>query len=183
ERRKLFKNKESLNLGKNKLLQEMELYFGKETRRIAHAKAVLSFAEQILHNIPYDKSVNPLVVIGAAVLHDIGIHVCEQKYGSTAGQLQEKEGPPIARAIMEKLGFEERIITEVCDIIGSHHSPGEINTLNFKVLYDADWLVNLKDEVGIEDRPKLPRMINKVFLTEVGKTVAKKIYLGESKSK
>ena len=56
------------------------------------------------------------------------------------------EGPPIAREILTGLGFEKGQVEEICEIIGHHHSPGKINTTNFKILYDAEWLVNLKDE-------------------------------------
>ena len=52
---------------------------------------------------------------------------------------------------------------------------------NFKVLYDADWLVNLKDEVDTSDKERLKTMIDKVFLTDAGKKLAKKIYLGTEK--
>ena len=78
---------------------------------------------------------------------------------------------------MKELGIDESIIKEVCSIIGNHHSPGKINTLNFKVLHDADWLVNLSDEYDCSDKEKLLRIINKIFLTSSGKKMAKKIYL------
>jgi hypothetical protein len=78
---------------------------------------------------------------------------------------------------MEKLHLREEVIKEVCAIIASHHSPGEVDTLNFKILYDADWLVNLEDGVGRKDRGKLEKVINKVFLTETGKELAEKSYL------
>ena len=128
---------------KAKLLNEMESYFGKDKRRIEHARRVLGHAEDILKGEAANGA-NKTVVTAAAILHDIGIHACEKKYGLTLGNLQEKEGPPIARRIMEKLNFEEKIIKEVCDIIASHHSPGEVNTSNFRVLYEADRLVNLE---------------------------------------
>ena len=32
----------------------------------------------------------------AAIVHDIGIHKAEKKYGQCGGKLQEKEGPPEA---------------------------------------------------------------------------------------
>ncbi len=162
---------------KNRLVGEMEFYFGKDKRRIGHAKKVLEFAEEILKEVKILDGLNKAVITAAALLHDIGIHACEKKYNSSEGQLQEKEGPPIARHIMEKLNMEEKIIKEVCDIIASHHSPGEIDTLNFKILYDADWLVNLKDEVGREDEVKLRNIIDKVFLTDKGKELAEKAYL------
>lgn len=129
---------------KTNLLNEMEIYFGKDKRRIEHARKVLGHAEELLKK-GKGNGANECVVTAAAVLHDIGIHACEKKYGLTTGHLQEKEGPPIARRIMEKLNFEEKIIEEVCAIIASHHSPGEVDTSNFRILYEADRLVNLEE--------------------------------------
>ena len=78
------------------------------------------------------------VILASAYLHDIGIHEAERKYQSTASVHQEQEGPPIARSIMENLGASPPLIDEVCDIIRHHHHPRKEETLNFKVLYDAD---------------------------------------------
>ena len=120
---------------------------------------------------------DPLVVISAAILHDIGIHKAEEKYKSSAGNYQEIEGPPIARVIMEKLQFKKEIIDEVCEIVAHHHSPGKVDTLNFKVLYDADWLVNLKDEFDTGNKEKLTKTIDRVFLTSSGKELANQLYM------
>lgn len=157
---------------KNKLMTEMEKYFGKDKKRIGHARRVTEFAQQIMDK----EKGQPVIVLAAAVFHDIGIHAAEKKYGSTSGHYQEIEGPPIARNILGKLKLDKKDIDEVCDIIASHHSPGEVDTLNFKILYDADWLVNLKDEYDLEGE-KLARVIDRVFLTETGKDIARTIYL------
>lgn len=158
---------------RNKLIQELEAYFGSDSKRINHAKKVLSFAEEILKQ----EKAGWHIVVPASILHDVGIKVAEEKYGLSAGHLQEKEGPEIAKIILLKLGLKKEDIDEICQIIAHHHSPGKINTLNFKVLYDADWLVNLKDEADIKDKTKLKKTIDKVFLTETGKRLAKEIYL------
>jgi hypothetical protein len=156
------------------LVEAMRAYFGEDARRIRHAQDVTAFAERIMAREGGDYP----VVIGAGVLHDIGIHAAERKYGSTAGKFQEIEGPPIARPILARLGFDQRQTEEVCEIIAHHHSPGRIDTLNFKVIYDADWLVNLRDEYDIRDREKLAAIIDTVFLTETGRALAREIYLG-----
>lgn len=158
---------------KDKLIKELEEYFGKDKRRIDHAKNVMAFAEELLRHEKADWH----IVIPASILHDVGIKVAEQKYGSSAGHYQEKEGPAVARGILVKAGVREEDINEICEIIAHHHSPGRINTQNFKVLYDADWLVNLKDEVDIKDKNKLKEIIDKVFLTKTGKELAAKTYL------
>lgn len=160
---------------KELLIYEMEKYFGQDQKRINHAKKVLSFAEQLLEK----ENADSLVVIASAILHDIGIHKAEEKYKSSSGNYQEMEGPPIARGIMEKLHFKKEVIDEVCLIIANHHSPGKIDTVNFRALYDADWLVNLKDEFGSKDKESLSRVIEKVFLTKSGKELARQIYIYE----
>ena len=155
----------------------METYFARDAKRISHARKVTEYAEELLQREEGDY----VIIIGASVLHDIGIHQAEKKYGSTAGKYQEKEGPPIARRILNRLGFEPNQIKEICEIIAHHHSPGKIDTQNFKILYDADWLVNLGDEYAIQDRNKLANIIDKVFLTESGKALAREVYLKEPK--
>jgi len=154
---------------REKILWEMRKYFGTDGKRIYHAERVLRFAELLLN----DEKGDPRIVIPAAILHDIGIKECERKYNSTNGQLQEKEGPPIARRIMERLGIKEEIINEVCQIIACHHSPGELDTLNFKILYDADWLVNFREYPSKIDK----KLIDKVMLTAKGRELAYQLYL------
>lgn len=157
---------------KMKLVEELEVFFGEDKRRIDHAKHVLGFAEQIM--IP--EKADPFIVIPAAILHDVGIKIAEAKYNSSAGHYQEKEGPPIAKKILLRLGFRTKDIDEICAIIGSHHSPGEIETTNFQVLYEADWLVNLGDDFKDETREKKLRLIEKNFKTKKGKELAYSLY-------
>ena len=162
-----------MNTVKESLITAMKGYFGEDTRRIDHALRVTEYAEDILKLEEGDNS----IVIGAAVLHDIGIHQAEKKYGSTNGKYQEIEGPPIARGILTELGFDPEQIEEICEIIAHHHSPGKITTNNFKILYDADWLVNLSDEYNIKDKDKLDHVIDRIFLTSSGKAIARDVCL------
>jgi len=158
---------------KNQLIEELEHYFGEDKKRINHAKEVLYYAEKILQ----EEAAEPFIVIPAAILHDVGIKIAEQKYGSASGHYQEIEGPPIAREMLLKTNLKKEDIDEICKIIGHHHSPGKINTINFKVLYDADWIVNIRDEVEIKDKEKLKKFIDKVFQTRTGKRIAEEKYL------
>ncbi|HEY6837906.1 MAG TPA: HD domain-containing protein [Geobacteraceae bacterium] len=153
----------------------METYFDTDSRRIAHALRVTAFARQLLQHEPGD----PELVLATALLHDIGIPEAEKKYGSAAGNLQEIEGPPVARQILETLGYAEPFVAEVCAIIASHHSPGELDTPNFHLIWDADWLVNLGDECDLSGRGKIPLLINRIFVTATGKRIARDVYLND----
>ena len=152
---------------------EMKKYFGTDFKRVNHALKVARHAEQILKI----EGGNPLVVLGAAFLHDIGIHEAEKKHGNTSGHYQEKEGPPIARKILNRLDIEKEIVDEICDIIGHHHHPREEETLHFQILYEADWLVNIEEDWFLKDREELETLISKVFKTVTGKKFAEDLYL------
>lgn len=152
---------------------EMKKYFGTDFKRVNHALKAARHAEQILKV----EGGNPLVVLGAAFLHDIGIHEAEKKYGSASGSYQEKEGPPIAREILNRLEIEEEIVEEICDIIGHHHHPREEESLHFQILFEADWLVNIEEEGFSQDREKVERLIGKVFRTATGRKIAEDLYL------
>ncbi len=160
---------------KESLVTEMEAYFGDDARRIEHAHRVTGYAEQLLTREGGDYP----VVISAAVLHDIGIPEAERKYGSAAGHYQEREGPPVARHILGRLEVAPALIDEVCEIIAHHHTPGKVQTHNFGILSDADWLVNLADEYTIEDPAKLRIVIDRVFLTKSGREMAAATFLPE----
>lgn len=153
--------------------QAMMAYFGADQRRISHALRVTGFAEVLLCKEPGVRD----VVMAAALLHDIGIREAERKFGSSAGNLQEQEGPPVAREMLLSLGFSLPVINEVCQIIASHHSPGEVDTDNFRIIWDADWLVNLGDEFSLTDQEKTRELIQRIFLTETGRSLAQREYL------
>ncbi len=158
---------------KNQLVKELEEYFGSDLKRINHAKQVMNYADELLRLEGGDRH----IVIPASILHDVGIKAAEEKYGSAAGYLQEKEGPEIARIILLKLGLKLQDIDEICQIIRYHHSPGKVNTQNFRIIYDSDWLVNLKDEVDLKDKEKVRSIINRVFFTQSAKEIAQNKYL------
>ena len=158
------------DLLKDRIAIEMKKYFKQDFKRIGHASRVARYAEKI----GIAEGGNMAVILAAAYLHDIGIHEAERKHQSTAASYQEAEGPPIARAIMEKLGAAENLIEEVCDIIGHHHHPRAEETLSFKVLYDADLIANIEDnqKESPSDPEKIKKIIAASFFTENGKKVA-----------
>jgi len=164
------------DLLKDRVAIEMKKYFGRDFKRIGHASKVARYAERIAR----EERANLAVVLAAAYLHDIGIKEAERKHQSTAAKYQEEEGPPIAREILTKLGAKEELIDEVCDIVGHHHHPRDEETVNFMALYDADMLVNLEEkqeEEGKKPSEALERVIEKAFLTESGKNLARQVLL------
>lgn len=151
-----------------KVMQKMTESLRGDPKRIQHAIKVHSLVRNIalLSNLKRDK----LTVLEiTALLHDIGIHECERKYGSTAGNYQEMEGPPIARKLLEGLPIERDDLDRICYLIGHHHSYQMIDGVDFQILIEADFLVNLYehniDEEGII------KIREKYFKTQVGKQI------------
>jgi hypothetical protein len=166
------------DLLKDRVAVEMKRYFGQDFRRIGHASKVARYAEQMVK----DEKGDMAVVLISAYLHDIGIREAERKYQSSDAHYQEQEGPPVAEAILKKFKAEQGLIDEVCDIIGHHHHPRPEETTNFKILYDADLIVNLEEKHAEQPlaQEKLAGIIDKSFLTASGRKLAQKILVTES---
>jgi HD superfamily phosphodiesterase len=154
------------------LIAAMRGVFGPDQRRIDHSLAVLGFAQRILAGEPGDAE----VVVAAAILHDIGIQAAERKHGSADGVYQELEGPPLARDILTRMGADAGLIEHVCRIVANHHSARDIDTPEFRVVWDADWLVNIPDVLARADRATLLTTIDKVFKTKTGAGIARELY-------
>ncbi|MFH1739057.1 MAG: HD domain-containing protein, partial [bacterium] len=139
----------------------------------------LQYAEEILSA----EGGSAVVVHAASILHDIGIHEAERKHGSSAGRYQEIEGPPIARQIMENIGLDEPDIEHVCRIIANHHSARDIDTLEFRIIWDADWLVNFPEGFARTSRDNRESRIGKIFRTPAGRAKAQALFGDETAGK
>ena len=163
------------DLLKDRVAIEMKRYFNRDFKRIGHATRVARYAEKISR----DEGGDLAVILASAYLHDIGIKEAERKHNSSAARYQEEEGPAIARDILEKLGAADELINEVTDIVGHHHHPREDETVNFKVLYDADLITNLEEnrKDGPSETESIKKIIEKSFLTDSGKKIAGNVLL------
>jgi hypothetical protein len=146
---------------------------GEDTRRINHALKVYGFARCIAGRERYSET-DRLVVSLSAVLHDIAIRHCEAVYGSCGGKLQEKEGPGIARPLLQKHTNDETLIERVCDIIAHHHTYAGFDDICHQVIIEADFLVNFDE--GEFERPAFEAAVRKHFKTAAGKELAKAMF-------
>ena len=162
-----------------RLTEAMKNAFAKDQKRIDHALDVLEYSRQILKETKGD----PNVVVAAALLHDIGIVEAKRKHGSTASRYQELEGPPIARKIMEELKLDMETIDHACQIIANHHSAKGIDTMEFRTIWDADWIINIPDVFPNVAPEQLVGKIDRLLKTKIGKRIAKNLYTrNEAKS-
>ncbi len=115
-----------------------------DIRRINHALKVYSLSKCIAQREGVDASTLGIIE-AAAVLHDIAIRYCESVYGSVSGKLQEKEGPGIARPILEKYTEDTAFIERILYLIAHHHTYENIDGIDYGILIEADFLVNAEE--------------------------------------
>ncbi len=156
-----------------KLILEMIAYDKGDAKRIQHFLKVHSLARLIgLEEGLADEEL--LILEAAAVVHDIGIHRCEEKYGICTGRYQEIEGPPLAEEMLERLGFSRTVIDRVSYLVGHHHTYKNITGMDYQILVEADFLVNL-----YEDKAALVNIqaaYCSIFRTVSGKKLCKTMF-------
>jgi hypothetical protein len=126
-------------------VNSMKKYF-QEKRFIDHTLKVLSTAEKIgLGEGLRDDFLWNVVTLGC-VFHDIGIPEALKRHDSMEAPFQEKEGPPVARRLMEKIGVRPDILERVCYIVGNHHTRERVDGGDFQIIWEADFIVNIDEE-------------------------------------
>lgn len=150
----------------------IELYSG-DAKRIQHFCKVHSYAKLIGETENIDTKILFILEV-AALTHDIGIHICEEKYGNCNGKVQEKEGPAIAKKLLKKLGFEDDVSERVQYLIAHHHTYNNIDGMDYQILIEADFLVNILEE-GVSKEAAL-NAYNNIFKTECGKKICKEMF-------
>lgn len=159
---------EPVNVIRDRLIDQMKEVFAADQKRIEHALSVLKYAEQIQSAEGGD----PIVVKAAAILHDIGILQAESEYDSSAGSYQELLGPPIAEEILKRCDLEPETIEHICKIIANHHSDKDMDTLEFRIVWDADRIVNIQEDFTNVNKENLQGIIDKMFKTCKGRQTA-----------
>ena len=142
--------------------------------RIQHFLKVHSFAKTIAVSEYLDEK-TLFITETAAIVHDIGIRLCLEKYGDGNGKLQEKEGPAVAEPMLLALGYDEAVIDRVLFLIAHHHTYNEIEGLDYQILVEADFLVNLFEDGS--SREAAQKVQKNIFKTNTGTKYLSDLFL------
>ncbi len=158
-----------VSIVKDKMIE----YYAGDSRRVHHFLKVHSFAKLIaeLENMQPDE----LEVLEiAALTHDIGIKNAELKYGYNNGRLQEQEGPPEARRLLREAGAGEASVERACYLVAHHHTYRNIDSLDYQILVEADFLVNMYEDKA--DADTIRKAYDNIFATETGKRLCRQLF-------
>ena len=157
----------------NILITEMIRYYAGDPKRIQHFIKVYTFAKMIgeKEKLPAGEQ---FILETAAIVHDIGIKPAEEKFGQCGGKLQEQEGPAVAQKLLAELGYPEKVIARVCYLVGHHHTYDGIDGMDYQILVEADFLVNLYED-GVSGEA-VERAGEKIFRTKSGTDILETMF-------
>lgn len=153
---------------------KMIKYFSGDVKRINHALKVFGFAGCIARKEKLTDD-EILKIEMTAILHDIGIVESEKKYNSSSGHYQEIEGPPVVRELLSDTEIDSEMLDRICYIIGNHHSYQKIDGVDFQIIVEADFLVNIfEDEIS---ESAVNSIREKYFKTASGIEILESVYM------
>lgn len=135
-------------------------------KRIQHFLKVYEFAHIIASAENMSEKERELLEI-AAIVHDIGIRPSKEKYGYCNGKTQETEGPFYARELFSDFEeLTEEFVERICYLIAHHHTYNNVDGLDYRILIEADFLVNAyEDEL---DEEAILSARKRIFRTKAG---------------
>ncbi|MGF0064831.1 HD domain-containing protein [Lachnospiraceae bacterium SGI.085] len=157
----------------DELYYKMIEFFHGDPKRIQHLIKVHSLSRLIGIGEKLDAT-SLFILEAAAYTHDCGIRPAEEKYGRCDGKLQEQEGPTVAQQMLLELGFENYMIERICYLIGHHHTYTNMDGMDYQILVEADFLVNLYEDDA--NRHAIQKAYDNIFRTDTGKQIFAQMY-------
>ena len=71
-----------------------------------------------------------------------------------------------ARSLLQELKFDPEVMERVCFLVGHHHTYHDIQGLDYQILVEADFLVNLYEDGA--DSQAVKTALDKIFRTGTG---------------
>ena len=148
-------------------IEEMKKALSHDQTQINHALEVLKYADQIQQI----EGGNPLVVKAAAIFLDLGMYTPD-KQNSADGGPQKTEGAILVKNILIKLGVDTESLEQIYQIITRFYNADEINTIEFRIVWDAEQLTNLSSLLPCSDKEDTKQSILHIFKTHQGRQLA-----------
>jgi len=142
-----------------KLIAKLKEIKNLDQTQIDHLQQVLKYADQIQHGA----GGNPLVIKATAILVNLQDQV-------------------LARKLLTEHDIDEDAIDQVCRILSNHLASKEIDTIEHKIIIDANHLSSFISESDRIDQKKLNDLIDNVLLTSKAKKIIKEIIVKKTTS-
>lgn len=151
----------------------MVTYYSGDPKRINHFIKVHSIAKFLADSENIDENTKNIIEL-TALMHDIGIKKSEEIYKSSSGKYQELLGPELANTALIAIGCPISYRSRICYIIGHHHTYKNIDDIDYRIIIEADFLVNAYEDKLSTESIKQAR--DKIFATQSGIALLNKMY-------
>ena len=89
----------------------------------------------------------------------------------------------MAQRMLSDVGIENYLIDRICYLIGHHHTYDNIEGLDYQILVEADFLVNLYEDGRpdgdggfMPDKAAVETAYQRIFATETGKWICRSMF-------
>ncbi len=158
-----------------KTMERMIEYSKANLHDINHFVKVHAYARTIGLLESLDERTQTILEV-AAIVHDIACPMLREQYGKCPGHLQEQEGPALAKELLAPLGWDEELVERVAFLVGHHHTVEGVDSADWQILLEADFLVNADE--GKASAETIERVRTKVYKTAAGLRLLNKMYGG-----
>ena len=153
--------------------QAMIEYYRGDSHQIQHFAKVHTYSRLIGTLEGLDEE-TMITLEMAALVHDVGIKAGMEKYGRGNGKIQEELGPAIAEELLTGLGVDPDRVARISYLVGHHHTYTNVEGMDYRILLEADFLVNLHEEK--EPMEGIRKAYEEIFRTEAGKKIVKTMF-------
>lgn len=159
----------------NILLKNALIHENGHQRRTEHILRVYSLCSCIasFENISHE---DQIIIRAAAILHDIAIKTCKEKYSDACQHMQQKEALNIVPDMLKAADYPPSMTEDILFLIINHHNYNSISDIKLQILIEADLLINYMEN-PLETKNIAPL----IFKTVVGKQLEASIIKNSSK--
>lgn len=162
-----------MNARLNRLYHKMIAFDAGDPALIQHFTKVHAYACLIADGEKLDETTREILE-ATAIVHDIAIPLCREKYGTDAGNLQEKESPALIQKFFEETDFEPDFVSRVSWLVAHHHTYNPIDGIDHQILVEADFLVNAFESNHTEEAKR--NTLKNIFRTGTGTKIYRTMF-------
>ena len=152
----------------SEIMEKMIVFSDGNIHDIDHLIRVWTYAKTIGELEKLDAETQFILEI-AAITHDIACPLCREKYGSTNGKHQEREGEPMVRTFLVDTDMSIEQIDRIAWLVAHHHTFSDIDGLDYQILVEADYIANASEN-GYS-QVNVRNFMEKFMRTESGKRI------------
>lgn len=112
------------------------------------------------------------IVQAAAILHDIAIGPCKEKYGEATQEQQQKEAPAIVERLLARAEYDPADWPRILYLVRMHHRYDCVDGMDYQTLIEADLIVNAYES---QDPKEKAHAVRPIFRTATGRALLDQI--------